>query len=207
MNDTFVEVVATGDKVIKFCNDYTISSFRQNHETKLLKTAFLNKSGRVISTVLANVIDNNTVIFVVPAENLDSLLEHLKIYAKFSRVLLEARSLTTEYAPYFEIEHILNAPMPWLNKKSEGMYTPSDLSLDVLGWIDFDKGCYLGQEVVSRMFFKVKSKKRFLARVPSASKHINILPETIIHKDDYLSVISPHDNNPEAVHQIWEPSQ
>ena len=154
MNNIFVEVVANGDKVLKFCNDYTVSSFNKTDEKTLFKTAFLNKLGRVVSTAMVKIISQNTVIFVIPKENLDSLLEHLKIYAKFSRVSLEVRSLTTEFSPYFDTDYILESPMPWLNKTSVGMYTPSDLSLDVLGWVNFDKGCYLGQEVVSRMFFK-----------------------------------------------------
>ena len=39
-------------------------------------------------------------------------------------------------------------------------YTPQLLNYDISGFIDFDKGCYTGQEVVARMFYRGKAKKR-----------------------------------------------
>ncbi len=44
-------------------------------------------------------------------------------------------------------------------------YTPQLLNYDLSGVIDFNKGCYTGQEVVARMHFRGKPKKRmFLFR-------------------------------------------
>ncbi len=37
---------------------------------------------------------------------------------------------------------------------------PHDIGLDILGGVDFDKGCYIGQEVVSRMQHKANIKRR-----------------------------------------------
>ena len=43
-------------------------------------------------------------------------------------------------------------------------YTPQLLNYDISGLIDFKKGCYTGQEVVARMFYRGEAKKRlFLA--------------------------------------------
>lgn len=43
-------------------------------------------------------------------------------------------------------------------------YTPQLLNYDISGVIDFNKGCYTGQEVVARMHYRGKAKKRlFLA--------------------------------------------
>ena len=39
------------------------------------------------------------------------------------------------------------------------MFLPSDLNLENLGAVDFDKGCYTGQEVIARMHYLGKSKK------------------------------------------------
>ena len=39
-------------------------------------------------------------------------------------------------------------------------YTPQLLNYDISGVIDFNKGCYTGQEVVARMFYRGKPKKR-----------------------------------------------
>ncbi len=43
-------------------------------------------------------------------------------------------------------------------------YTPQLLNYDISGLIDFKKGCYTGQEIVARMFYRGTAKKRlFLA--------------------------------------------
>ena len=44
-------------------------------------------------------------------------------------------------------------------------YTPQLLNYDISGLIDFKKGCYTGQEIVARMFYRGTAKKRlFLAK-------------------------------------------
>lgn len=62
---------------------------------------------------------------------------------------------------------------PQLSEK----YTPQLLNYDISGVIDFNKGCYTGQEVVARMFYRGKAKKRlFLARSSQAlSEHSQVV--------------------------------
>ena len=40
---------------------------------------------------------------------------------------------------------------------------PADVNMDVLKGVDFKKGCFIGQEVVSRMYRKTEVRKRFRA--------------------------------------------
>ena len=40
------------------------------------------------------------------------------------------------------------------------LYTPQVLNYDINGVIDFRKGCYTGQEVVARMYYRAEAKKR-----------------------------------------------
>lgn len=48
-------------------------------------------------------------------------------------------------------------------------YTPQLLNYDISGLIDFKKGCYTGQEIVARMFYRGTAKKRlFLANANHA---------------------------------------
>jgi len=45
-------------------------------------------------------------------------------------------------------------------------YTPEELNMDLAGFISFNKGCYTGQEIVARMHFRGKAKKRmYLATI------------------------------------------
>jgi folate-binding protein YgfZ len=40
------------------------------------------------------------------------------------------------------------------------IYTPEELSLDQNGTVSFSKGCYTGQEIVARMHYRGKAKRR-----------------------------------------------
>ena len=47
-------------------------------------------------------------------------------------------------------------------------YTPQLLNYDISGVVDFKKGCYTGQEVVARMYYRGKAKKRlYLLSTPA----------------------------------------
>jgi len=48
-----------------------------------------------------------------------------------------------------------------------GQYTPEETSMDLAGFVSFDKGCYTGQEIVARMHYRGKAGKRlFLVSIP-----------------------------------------
>jgi len=47
-----------------------------------------------------------------------------------------------------------------VSKSMSERYPPQLLNYDISGVIDFNKGCYTGQEVVARMFYRGKPKKR-----------------------------------------------
>lgn len=50
------------------------------------------------------------------------------------------------------------------------LYTPQVLNYDLSGVIDFKKGCYTGQEVVARMFYRAEAKKRLYHVALSSSE-------------------------------------
>ena len=39
-------------------------------------------------------------------------------------------------------------------------YLPQDLNYDLAGWVSFDKGCYTGQEIIARLHWRGKPKRR-----------------------------------------------
>lgn len=58
------------------------------------------------------------------------------------------------------LAHRIRAGFVDLSPRTAGEYVPQALNLQALGQIAFDKGCYLGQEVVARMQYLGKVKKR-----------------------------------------------
>lgn len=54
----------------------------------------------------------------------------------------------------------INAGTVHINPERQDKYTPQLLNYDLLGLVDFKKGCYTGQEIIARMHYRGKAKKR-----------------------------------------------
>ena len=57
-------------------------------------------------------------------------------------------------------------------------YTPQILNYDLLGLVDFKKGCYTGQEIIARMHYRGKAKKRLYL---GESDQLTLTPNTQLH--------------------------
>ena len=42
----------------------------------------------------------------------------------------------------------------WTTQTESDQFLPQELAMDQFGGVDFDKGCYLGQEIIARVHFK-----------------------------------------------------
>lgn len=70
-----------------------------------------------------------------------------------------------------------------VNPQTSENFTPQLLNYDISGVVDFDKGCYTGQEVVARMHYRAKAKKR-LFRLVSEGKLSQTTVITVADDDD-----------------------
>lgn len=73
-----------------------------------------------------------------------------------SDLLQEIDTATPEEWARLDIE----AGIIHIDEKDSEEFTPQLLNYDISGVIDFKKGCYTGQEVVARMFYRGTAKKR-----------------------------------------------
>ena len=61
-----------------------------------------------------------------------------------------------------------------INEHCVGKYLPQDLNYDLNGFIDFDKGCYTGQEIIARLHYRGQPKRRLsLLTVRSSTQPAN----------------------------------
>lgn len=60
---------------------------------------------------------------------------------------------------YWQLADIRDGTVHVSAEQSE-VFTPQLLNYDINGVIDFKKGCYTGQEIVARMFYKAEAKRR-----------------------------------------------
>lgn len=64
----------------------------------------------------------------------------------------------------------IHAGTPWILPQTQEAFVPQMVNLDLTGAVNFKKGCYPGQEVVARMHYLGKPKRRmYLAHVLSES--------------------------------------
>ncbi len=116
---------------------------------------------------------------VISADCTDSLKAHLNKYGAFSK--FETSSPTPMYPcviadePTFShkdthntledtqawMKYSIAAGNYWITSETQGEFQPQELRLHQRGGMDYDKGCYLGQEVIARIYFK-SAPKAFL---------------------------------------------
>ena len=114
---------------------------------------------------------------LLPTSMIPLILEHLKKYAMFSKVVLEEMPdydlllpMSDVPLPTSDIESyqslLVEAGIVFIEPATSGLFIPQMLHLQKLGGISFKKGCYVGQEVIARTEHRGQL-KRHLYRVIS----------------------------------------
>jgi tRNA-modifying protein YgfZ len=77
--------------------------------------------------------------------------------------------LTPVGAPCWEWLDIANG-LPWITAATQDQFVPQMANLELIGGVNFRKGCYPGQEIIARTQYLGKPKRRlFLAHVDAAA--------------------------------------
>lgn len=116
---------------------------------------------------------------VISADCADALQAHLKKFGAFSKFETSAPAaiypcvLANEPTFSHKDDHntlddtqawvqcSIAAGNYWIVADTQGEFQPQELRLHQRGGMDYDKGCYLGQEVIARIYFK-SAPKAFL---------------------------------------------
>lgn len=62
----------------------------------------------------------------------------------------------------------IRAELPWVGGKTSGKFLAHSLNLDLSGAVSFSKGCYVGQEIIARMEYRGRPKRRMQrVRIPA----------------------------------------
>lgn len=68
--------------------------------------------------------------------------------------------------------HNIYAGIPWLTNETSGMFIPQSINMVQLEGICFNKGCYIGQEIIARTHYLGKSKNIMLRAQLSADSSV-----------------------------------
>lgn len=147
--------------------------------------AIVNLKGRVLFGLWVSCIDN-VYTLICASDCVASLQAHIKKYGAFSK--LDIGLPTPMYPVLINGEPSFGADDAqadfgawaqasieqgnyWITKATQEMFQPQELRLHQRGGVDYDKGCYLGQEIIARLYFKA-SPKAYLHRVRFASDEV-----------------------------------
>ncbi|MEM9668221.1 MAG: hypothetical protein AAF950_04785 [Pseudomonadota bacterium] len=119
--------------------------------------ALLTPQGKIISDFELTRTEAGSVLAVHP-DAIDALEKRLKLFRLRADV-----EITRQEASMIDVDHDARIAMgrPCFGYDfAEAEVFPTDVNLDLFGGIDYKKGCFVGQEVVSRMYRRGKIRKR-----------------------------------------------
>ncbi|MDO4427730.1 MAG: folate-binding Fe/S cluster repair protein [Moraxella sp.] len=167
----FTQFTLTGTDAEKFLQGQLTTNVAKIADD-FLPTAICNLKGRVAFGLWIKRTDDGFCL-VMASDLADGFKAHIKKYGAFSKIAL---SEPTQIFPFV----VNNLPSfsdnetdkdwanfaklslaignYWLTADTTEQFQPQELRLHQRGGVDYDKGCYLGQEIVARLWFKAAPK-------------------------------------------------
>lgn len=120
--------------------------------------AHCHPNGRVIS-LFHIALHDDSYFLIMPVEMTGITIHALSKYARFYPVTLQERqALPFPYQLRSHHERIMTL-QPAIYPETSGVFLPHELNLPEWLAVDFNKGCYTGQEIIARMHYRGKLKK------------------------------------------------
>ncbi len=151
-------------------------------------TAICDLKGRIAYGLWLKRTSSDTFEVVTTDDLLPTLQAHLKKYGAFSKMTI---SVATALYPHvadgvasFQATADGASPIDlwqqiaiaqgaaWITAATAGLFQPQELRLHQRGGVHYDKGCYLGQEIVARLYFRAQP-KAWLHRI-SGTGHVPV---------------------------------
>ena len=173
-------------------------------------TAICDLKGRIHFGLWLKKINDESFELVTTQDQAEEFTQHIKKFGAFSKMKLEevgqvfpqmldnqTEFSTTETNVKKWQTQAIYAGQAWIEHATEHLFQPQELRLHQRDGVHFDKGCYLGQEIVARLWFKAKPKHwlhliRGLEAAPAAatqlSKDIEVV-NSIAVEDGYLALV------------------
>lgn len=83
----------------------------------------------------------------------------------------------------------IRAGLPWIYDKTIESFLPHYLNLNQFGSLNFNKGCYLGQEIIARMEYKGNIKRHLYRVTLNKEKQVPAATELLLHDGGSVGTI------------------
>lgn len=192
---TFSTIIVSGVDSKKFLQGQITANLDDLEHNPFLFSAYCNQQGRVISVFAIFKKDNDLVLLFL-GDTAATFLKKIKKYSVFSKINfatidynntekylkiitnLDAVADTNTYIKYF-----INNKIPIITEQTTEKFLPDSLNLIDLSAVSFKKGCFLGQEIIARVYYKGTTKKKLYKVNISSSCATTPSPEAEFNLD------------------------
>ncbi len=134
-------------------------------------TAICDLKGRIHFGLWLKKVTPESFEIVVTQDQAEEFAKHIRKFGAFSKMKLEEAGtvfpcLEGDSTRFTENStdlvtwqlQAIEQGQAWINQTTEHEFQPQELRLHQREGVHYDKGCYLGQEIVARLWFKAKPK-------------------------------------------------
>jgi folate-binding protein YgfZ len=134
-------------------------------------TAICSLKGRIQFGLWLKKISPESFEIVVTDDQAEEFAQHIKKFGAFSKMKLEQvgrvfPTLNGDSTDFSSTEtdiaawqlQAIEAGQAWIEATTAQEFQPQELRLHQREGVHYDKGCYLGQEIIARLWFKAKPK-------------------------------------------------
>lgn len=172
-NLSFTGFVLNGPDAEKFLQGQVTVDLRDLSSEQYRPTAICDLKGRVTFGLWLKKYSPESIEVISVEDQAAALQAHIKKYGAFSRFQLEPSSIiypaiVDGQASFGQLDQgvrieqwqhtAITQGQAWITAATTGLFQPQELRLHQRGGVDYDKGCYLGQEIIARLWFRGKPK-------------------------------------------------
>nr|WP_174507473.1 folate-binding Fe/S cluster repair protein [Acinetobacter sp. Marseille-Q1620] len=170
-NLAFSSFTLNGADAQKFLQGQVTLNVEALAENLTRYTAICDLKGRIHFGLWLKKINAESFEIVTTQDQSEEFAKHIKKYGAFSKMKLEQAAgvypILNGESTDFSIEktdidvwqlQAIDAGQAWITQATESLFQPQELRLHQREGVHYDKGCYLGQEIIARLWFKAKPK-------------------------------------------------
>ncbi len=180
---SFCTLTLTGTDTEKFLQGQVTVDVRHIRDDEYRPTAICDLKGRIAFGLWLKRESAEQFEVVISTDLLDRFEAHIRKYGAFSKMtvanLQPIYPAIIDGSADFQITEnsttidqwqatAISEGAAWITAENAGLFQPQELRLHQRAGVDYDKGCYLGQEIVARLYFRAKP-KAWLHRVQGTS--------------------------------------
>ncbi len=170
---SFARLTLTGPDAEKFLQGQVTVDIADLVIDQRRPTAICDLKGRVHFGLWIMRLTADSFELIVSHDLLDAFRLHLRKYGAFSKMtsstpddvfpcVIDGQASFSNDASLVDPQAwqltAIQHGQAWITAQSQGLFQPQELRLHQRGGVDYDKGCYLGQEIVARLYFRAKPK-------------------------------------------------